>query len=208
MGRIFSEPLSRGIVMSSSWFYPCSIRGSIRNFLSFTIFKQTAAGARRGPGEIVDDGTTRQPARPASPGLDRRVSRPGDVPDDGRGAPPLCRRPGAPGEPILGDPVPSSGARRVGGLLAARPDPAVVLLPGGRRAAVLPRRPGRPGAVAGEADRARNLEGARPRPARDLPPVGRAEADELHLRGHAHADRARVRLPVPARAAPGPGPVA
>ena len=74
----------------------------------------------------------------------RRVPRARHVPDDGRGAAPRRRwRRRCPDSRLLGVPRRPPEPRRVGRLLAARPDPAVVLVPGRRRAAVLARAPGR-----------------------------------------------------------------
>ncbi len=72
----------------------------------------------------------------------RRLSRLRDAADDGRGAATRPRRAKPfPTAPIIGLPGLPPDARRLGGLLAARPDSAVVLVPGRRRAAVLARAP-------------------------------------------------------------------
>src|SRR5205823_14026893 len=98
-------------------------------------------------------------------------------------------------------------ARRVDRLLAARPDPAVVLVPGGCGAAVLAGEPAGAGAVAGLVVGARGLEGPGAGPAGGLSAVGGQASDEFHIRGHAVADRPGIRVPVRAGVPAGPGPV-
>ena len=95
----------------------------------------------------------------------------------------------------LGVPLPSPVARRVGRLLAPRPDPAVVLVPGRRRAC----RSRSPAGWPGGSRRARMTAHAVWRAlvlvflGVFLRSIGR-DADELHLRGHAHADRPGLRF--------------
>ena len=113
------------------------------------------------PGEI-DTVNLRESARAAA-GLDRRLSRAGDVPDDGRGRfisvgwPTNCqvRR-------IWELLAPSSVARGMGRLLAARLDPAVVFVSGRRGAAVLAGKPARQGPVEKLDDGTRTLAFAHP----------------------------------------------
>ena len=54
------------------------------------------------------------------------------VPHDGRSAPPVPREVGLPGERVLENSVLSSKSRGMDRLLAARPDPAVLHVPGRR----------------------------------------------------------------------------
>ena len=91
-------------------------------------------------------------------------------------------------------------ARAVAGLLAARPDPARLLVPRRRVAAVLDREPrGRGARRFGTMLGARRLAQRRADAARHLPALDRAAADVLDVRGHADADRPRLHVPVPAR---------
>ena len=96
----------------------------------------------------------------------------------------------------------------MGRLLAARPDPAVVLVPGRRGAAVLDRRPRWRGGSRGRGMTLHAFWRALVLVVLGhLPAVGGPAADELHVRGHAHADRPGLRLPVPAGLPPGARPV-
>ena len=87
--------------------------------------------------------------RPAAPRVARCLPRLRDVPDDGRGAAPRRRRVPRAGERVLGVPGLSSDPRALGGLLAARPHSAVVLVHGRRGRAVLDGQPPREGPVEG-----------------------------------------------------------
>src|SRR5262249_12629368 len=139
---------------------------------------------------------------PPPPGRDRRLPRPRHVPDDGRGPAPPPDGGGVPRQPRLGVPGPPPDPRRVDRLHPARPDPAVVLVPGRRGPAVLARRPGGAGAKLRGDGPARRLAGAGFGPAGRLPALAQGAADQLHLRGHALADRAGLLLPVPSRVRP------
>ena len=103
-----------------------------------------------------------------------------------------------PGQPLLVDRRLQHHARPVAGVLAPRPDPAGVLVPRRRRAAVLDREPPGQGGDLRAHARSRHLAQRRADPARHLPPLARAPADQLDLRRHAHPDRPRLHLPVPA----------
>ena len=103
-------------------------------------------------------------------------------------------------QPVLGDRRLQHHARAVAGLLAPRPDPAGVLVPGRRGAAVLDRQPPRPRANAsGRMLAPRRVAQRGADPPRHLPPLAEQPADLLDLRRHAHADRPRLHVPVPAR---------
>src|SRR5580698_5425619 len=95
----------------------------------------------------------------------------------------------------------------MGGMFAARPDPAVVLVPGRGEPAVLARSSEEPRAVGTGHGNARILESLRA----DMDWYRAALAVEhdprLWLHGHAQPDRVGLRLSVPAWAPSGPRPV-
>ena len=95
----------------------------------------------------------------------------------------------------------------MGGLRAARHDSAVVLVSRRRGPAILPRGANGARAVLGKNVRAHVVALAPAHRAGRAPPLGRAPADQLHLRGHAVANRSRLSVPLPARAESGQVPV-
>src|SRR5262245_15826980 len=131
--------------------------------------------------------------------VDRRLPRVRHVPDDGRGVAPRPDRQGGPGEPVLAAARLSPDPRRVGGLLAARPDPAVLFVPGRGGATIFARPPARERPKLRARLSARRLAGARARLPRRLFALGRQTANEFHLRGYALADRPWIRAALPDR---------
>src|SRR5437763_13428515 len=87
----------------------------------------------------------------------------------------------------------------MGGMLAARHDPAVVFIPGGRRSPVFDCEPRREGWNVWKNVRARRLAIVPFMRARHLPPLDAESDDELHVRGYANTDRPRLSHPLPAR---------
>src|SRR5439155_11756880 len=94
----------------------------------------------------------------------------------------------------MGLPVPSPVARGVGRLLAARLDPAVVLIPGRGRLPIFDGRPAGARPVEAGDDGACPLAVVDPGLPGGLPPVDESFADLLHLRGYAQPDRAGIHV--------------
>ena len=105
---------------------------------------------------------------------------------------------GVPRQHVLGDRRLQHDARAVAGLLAPRPDPAGLLVPRRRVAAVLDREPRGRGESFGK------MLGHAVRRSLILILLGiflrsmEQPADLLDVRGHAHADRPRLHVPLPA----------
>ncbi len=145
------------------------------------------------------------PPAPASAGscddahhVDRRVSRPGDVPHAGRGDAAAGAAPGFSVEHLLVDRGLQHVTRAVAGMFAPRPDSAGVLVPGRRGAAVLDRKPAEQGRALQPHARTRGVAEPRVDLPRHLPAIAVEGPDLLDVRGHAHADRPRLSLAVPA----------
>src|SRR5262249_49731885 len=128
-----------------------------------------------------------------------RLPRPGDVPHVGRSAALVPRVAGAARERILEVPLLPSESRGMGRLLAARPDPPVVLLSRRRGAAVFAGRAAGPRTIDFAHDAARLLARVSARRARHLPAIVGARADVFHVRRYAHADRPGLRVSLPDR---------
>src|SRR5262245_3373106 len=150
-------------------------------------------GGDRGP----KSGVRRPPDR-----LDRRVPRVRDGPDARGGDAALDARGRVSRQHLLGHRRVQHDARPVAGLFAPRSDPAGVLVPRRCRAAVFDREPPGGGADVRPHAGARDLAQRGAHSARHLPPLARAAADLLDVRGHADADRSRLHLPVPAGVRP------
>ena len=93
----------------------------------------------------------------------------------------LTRGLGGAGERILEVPLPSPKSRRMDRLLAPRPDPAVVFIPGRRGPSVFHREPGCAGTIASEDDVACGVAGARVGAARSFFTLNWQIADELDV---------------------------
>src|SRR5262249_14006532 len=127
--------------------------------------------------------------------------------NDGRGAPPQPSCASESGQFGVAVARVSPIARRVGRLLAPRPDPAVVLVPRGRGAAVLAGEPPAPRGAALGVDSARGLAVRCARVPGVLPRLGGRASDQLPLRGHAFADGAGIPAALPSGPWPAEGAV-
>ena len=100
---------------------------------------------------------------------------------------------------VLEVPLPPSIARGMDWLLAARPDSAVIFIPGRRGAAVFPGQPPRPRTVSRPYDLARGLAGGGAYSAGSFSSLHWPATSVLDLRGHAQPNWPRLFISLPAR---------
>ena len=134
--------------------------------------------------------------------LSRRLPRVGDVPHDGGGSQAFPCRPSPAGQRILAVPRPPPKPRRLDWVLAARPDSALLLVPGRCGPALLARQPLGARPIAQADDPPRRVARAAAHPARRISAIHGPTPNLLDLRGHSQPDRLGLSRAVPARLPP------